>query len=84
MTPRVHPAKRVGLNRLGGTSFNLLAFWGTTSVFWICTPDTMPQIESPIPVLHTLSRRKAMLVPTSGVIRFLESLGFAQVRQQVD
>jgi len=39
---------------LGRVSFNLLAFLETTSVFWTCIPDMMPQIESPIPVLHTL------------------------------
>jgi hypothetical protein len=49
---------------LGGTSFNLSAFLETTSAFWICTPGTMPQIESPIPVLHTLSQRQATPVQT--------------------
>ena len=47
---------------LGGTWFNLLAFLETTSVFWICTPDRMPQSVALVLVLHTLSRRQAMPV----------------------
>jgi len=56
---------QIGCKRLlGGISFNLLAFLETTSVFWICTPDTMPQSDTLVLVLHTLSRRQAMPVQT--------------------
>ena len=65
---RICPLKaegQIGCKRLlGGISFNLLAFLETTSVFWICTPDTMPQSDTLVLVLHTLSRRQAMPVQT--------------------
>jgi hypothetical protein len=52
------------MDLLGDASFNPLVFLGTTKAFWICTPGRMLQIESPALVLHTLSRRQAMLVQT--------------------
>jgi len=56
-------AKRsAGVVRLSGGSFNLSVFLAATWASWTCTPDRMPQNESPVPVLHTLSQTRAMPV----------------------